>query len=255
MESSERARLHPCVAHRGWSGNAPENTLAAFRIAVSEASVHTIEMDVHLSKDGIPVVIHDAKLKRTTNGKGLVRDYTAAELGRLDAGGWFHPSFAGEPVPTLEQVLTLAGGKCKLNIELKEGNNDEQLLAGKVAEVVRRFRLEPDTTITSFEQSLLVASKKAAPELRVGWITKKKLSRKMIDQLRRIGATFLSIEQSALKEESLKEAVEAGIEVMAWTVNEPWELSRLVEWKQPLQICTNYPDRWAIAVQEGRQST
>jgi glycerophosphoryl diester phosphodiesterase len=252
MTINERARLHPCVAHRGWSGNAPENTLAAFRMAADEPFVHTVEMDVHLSKDEIPVVIHDAKLKRTTNGKGRVKDYSAAELSKLDAGSWFHPSFAGETVPTLEQALSLLGGRCKLNIELKEGTNDEELLARKVAEVVRRFGLEKDTIITSFEISLLEASKRVAPELPVGWITKKKLNRKLIEKLRSMQVSFLSVEYSSLKEDNLKEAVAAGVQVMAWTVNEPSEFNRLITLQEPLLICTNYPDRWLIAAKEGR---
>ncbi|RUS48654.1 glycerophosphodiester phosphodiesterase family protein [Cohnella sp. AR92] len=255
MTNNERARLHPCVAHRGWSGNAPENTLAAFRMAAGEPFVHTVEMDVHLSKDEIPVVIHDSKLKRTTNGKGRVRDYTAAELSKLDAGSWFHPSFAGESVPTLEQVLSLLGGRCKLNIELKEGTNDEELLARKTAEVVRRLGLEKDTIITSFELSLLEASRRAAPELPVGWITKKKLNRKLIEKLRTLKISFLSVEYSSIKIDNLKEAIAAGIQVMAWTVNEPAEFDRLVTLPEPLHICTNYPDRWLIAVKEGRNET
>ncbi|THF79936.1 glycerophosphodiester phosphodiesterase [Cohnella fermenti] len=253
MPRSELARLHPCVAHRGWSGGAPENTLAAFRLALAEPAVRGVEMDVHLSKDGIPVVIHDEKLKRTTNGRGRVQDYTADELGRLDAGSWFHPSFAGESVPTLEEVLRLLGGKLKLNVELKEGTRRVELLAFKVAELVRRLGLEADTTITSFERSILETSKRVAPELRIGWITKKRLNRKLIMRLREIGASFLSVEHSSLSEAGVREAVEAGIEVMAWTVNEPRDFARLAAIRQPLLLCTNYPDRWLMAVQDGTE--
>jgi len=107
----QRMILHPCVAHRGWSGRAPENTLAAFRLATSIPQVHWIELDVHLSRDKVPVVIHDPTLKRTTGIKGRVSAYTAKQLGAMDAGSWFSPKFAQEGIPTLDQVLELVAGR------------------------------------------------------------------------------------------------------------------------------------------------
>ena len=89
------------VAHRGASGLAPENTLAAFRLAI-ELGAPAVECDVHLSADGIPVVIHDAQLDRTTNGKGPVAEQPFAALQTLDAGGWRDPRFAGERLPALD---------------------------------------------------------------------------------------------------------------------------------------------------------
>lgn len=113
-------------AHRGDSANYPENTLAAFASAI-EMGVEGIELDVHLSSDGIPMVIHDETLERTTNGAGKVADLTAAELALLDAG-------RGEIVPTLGQVLALAQGKVRVNIELKDA-----AATAKVASLVKEF--------------------------------------------------------------------------------------------------------------------
>src|SRR5215204_6586712 len=100
--------LHPgqgyrtlVVAHRGASAEAPENTLAAFRLAL-EQGAPAVECDVHLSADGSPVVIHDETVDRTTNGKGAVAALTRAALRGLDAGSWHGPGFAWEPIPTLE---------------------------------------------------------------------------------------------------------------------------------------------------------
>jgi glycerophosphoryl diester phosphodiesterase len=87
-------------AHRGASKNAPENTMAAFAAAV-ELGVDGLELDIHLSRDGIPVVIHDESLERTTNGRGFVSDASLVQLQQLDAGAWFSPEFTGEPLPTL----------------------------------------------------------------------------------------------------------------------------------------------------------
>src|SRR5690554_7738935 len=107
------------VAHRGWSGAAPENTMAAFRLAMLDLRISWIELDVQLSKDGVPVVIHDYKLRRTTGALGAVKDYTYEQLSKLDNGSWFSPEFSSERIPTLEQVLKEAKGRIHLNIELK----------------------------------------------------------------------------------------------------------------------------------------
>ena len=106
------------VAHRGFSGAAPENTLAAFRKAI-EAGSDMIELDIQLSKDGKIVVIHDETLERTTDGQGRVADRTFPEIRKLDAGSWFGSQFSGEKIPTLQEVLELAKGKVLVNIEIK----------------------------------------------------------------------------------------------------------------------------------------
>ncbi|HEX2514267.1 MAG TPA: glycerophosphodiester phosphodiesterase family protein, partial [Chloroflexota bacterium] len=108
------------VAHRGASAEAPENTLAAFRLALQQGAP-AVECDVHLSADGYPVVIHDETVDRTTNGKGAVGGLTRAALQGLDAGSWRGPRFAGEPIPTLEETLELCAGRARLFIEIKMG--------------------------------------------------------------------------------------------------------------------------------------
>jgi glycerophosphoryl diester phosphodiesterase len=250
MIGTDRMRLHPCVAHRGWSGGAPENTLAAFRLALSEPCVHWIELDVHLSKDEVPVVIHDATLNRTTNGKGKVRDKLAYELAQLDAGGWFHPIYSGEPVPTLEQVLALVVGRSRLNIELKEGTPDTRLLVRRVVELVRAYRMDREVVITSFDPQLIAQTKQYAPGIRTGLITDRK-PKDVVRKLQKLQASFLSIDYKQVGPSLLRETAEAGIQVMAWTVNQPSDLARLAAMPEPFQICTNYPDRWLAAVKEG----
>ncbi|MBN2983175.1 MULTISPECIES: glycerophosphodiester phosphodiesterase [Cohnella] len=253
MEVSQQSYLHPCVAHRGWSGGAPENTLAAFRLAMSEPSVQWIELDVHLSKDEVPVVIHDATLNRTTNAKGKVRDKTAQELSAVDAGRWFHPIYEGEPVPALEQVLKLAAGRCRLNIELKEGGLDKDLLAKNVTELLRSYRIEQEAVITSFDPELIVAARRHLPEVCTGLIVDKR-SPRLVERLRALGADVLSIDYRRLNAALLRDAEEAGIRIMAWTVNDRRELAKLAAMPQAFQICTNYPDRWLQAVRQGADS-
>ncbi|MBB6735061.1 glycerophosphodiester phosphodiesterase [Cohnella zeiphila] len=246
---AERARLHPCVAHRGWSGGAPENTIAAFRLALSEPEVRWLELDVHLSKDEVPVVIHDGKLNRTTSGKGRVAERTAAELARTDAGSWFHPVYGEETIPTLEEVLRLACGRSHLNIELKEGPNGK-LLARRTVEMIRSHRMDADVVITSFDRRLIQEVKRVAPEIATGLILDRR-PRGLVPLLQSLQASMLSLQYDMLSESLLRETADAGIRVMVWTVNDPGALLRLTAMPQPFLICTNYPDRWLAAVKEG----
>src|SRR6185437_179332 len=110
--------LPQVIAHRGGREWAPENTMAAFRRSL-DAGVHGIELDVQRCATGELVVFHDEDLSRTTNGIGLIKDCSLAELQRLDAGSWYEKQFAGERMPLLLDVLALINGKCVLNIELK----------------------------------------------------------------------------------------------------------------------------------------
>lgn len=108
------------IAHRGSSGTAPENTMAAFRKAVS-VGADMIELDVHLSSDGEVVVIHNDSVEEKTDGRGKVADLTKRQLRALDAGAWFSPDFAGERIPLLDEVLDLARGNILVNVEIKTG--------------------------------------------------------------------------------------------------------------------------------------
>lgn len=249
LNKSTHADLHPCVAHRGFSSSAPENTLAAFKLAMSQAFVHWIELDVHLSRDDIPVVIHDGTLKRTTNGLGRVREKTAAELGRLDAGSWFHPSFASEGVPTLAEVLALTAGRCRMNVELKGDNADWELLARQAVDVIRTLQLEKDTIITSFQPEILAAVRNYYPSINIGLIVEDRPPN-LVAIMKGMGACCLSIDFRHLNASLLKETAEAGISVMAWTVNAAGDLRRLARRPEPFQLCTNYPDRWQAVMKE-----
>ena len=132
------------IAHRGFSAAAPENTLAAFRKAI-ELKPDFMECDVHRTKDGHLVVIHDPTVDRTTNGKGAVADMTLAEIRELDAGSWFSPEYAGERIPTLEEALDLARGKVKLIVEIKDEGDEDQVVAA-----VQSYGMSEEVLLTSF---------------------------------------------------------------------------------------------------------
>src|SRR5690606_9559351 len=127
------------IAHRGFSGAAPENTLAAFRKGI-EIGSDMIELDVHLSRDGELVVIHDETLERTTNGKGRVADNTLMELKDLDAGSSFAPQFSGEKIPTLIEVIELAKGRVLVNIEIKNPTHQRYSITELAEKTLREVK-------------------------------------------------------------------------------------------------------------------
>ena len=118
IKSNKNFKPSWIIGHRGYPAKYPENTLAAFEAAI-EAGAVMIELDVMLSRDRKVVVIHDATLDRTTNGKGSVADLTLAELKQLDAGSWFDAQFVGQQIPELSEVLDLVNGRAYVNIEIK----------------------------------------------------------------------------------------------------------------------------------------
>lgn len=143
------------IAHRGASSYAPENTLAAFKKAI-EFGAHAIELDVRLTKDQIPVIIHDATINRTSNGKGFVHNLTLDKLKTYDFGSHFSPEFKNERIPTLEEVLILIKNEpIKLNIELKNGPLIQKQLETNVYKLVKQYHLEDRVLFSSFDHQCL----------------------------------------------------------------------------------------------------
>lgn len=143
------------IAHRGASAYAPENTLAAFKKAI-ELKTDTIELDVRLSRDYVPVVIHDATINRTSNGKGFVHQFTVDELKTFDFGAKFSSEFADEKIPTLKEVFELIQDETiNLNIELKNGPLIQKQLETNVYELVQQYDLKDRILFSSFDHKCL----------------------------------------------------------------------------------------------------
>ncbi|AZN40248.1 glycerophosphodiester phosphodiesterase [Paenibacillus albus] len=238
--------LNPCVAHRGASGLAPENTMAAFREAMRFPFVQWIELDVQLSKDGIPVVIHDDTLRRTTRTSGKVNDYTAEQLGKMDAGGWFDKAYAGECIPTLEQVMLETIGRCRLNIELKTYGGRYPGIEKKVVDLLNKHSLQHDSVITSFDRDSLRIVRSLTADVRTGLILDAS-PWTLVQELKQLGTTFLSIGYTHVSNQLLEQMRGVGVAVMAWTVNDAPMMKRLGSMDPNLMICTNYPDRFQQA--------
>ncbi|MBW7477005.1 glycerophosphodiester phosphodiesterase [Paenibacillus oenotherae] len=242
---------NPCVAHRGASGHAPENTLAAIREALAYPYVQWIELDVQLSLDGIPVVIHDSLLNRTTNAVGRVADYTAAAMSRIDAGRWYGRRFAGEGVPLLEQVLQETKGRCRLNIELKTYGGLYPGLEQGVVQLLHDHGLQHEAVITSFDGEALRKVRQLSGDIRTGLIVDKITPAAAVTELRQLDAGLLSIGYRSVSQELMARMHGEGIAVMAWTVNHMAAMRRLAAIDPAIMICTNYPDRYGQLFKNG----
>jgi glycerophosphoryl diester phosphodiesterase len=238
-DHSARTRV---IAHRGFSGAAPENTLAAIRAAI-EAGADMAEIDVTLSSDNQVVVIHDETLDRTTNGSGEVSRFSRAELRELDAGSWFGPSFVGERIPTLDEVLTAVEGRILLNVEIKS----EAVVRGvveKVASAIREHEMAELVVVSSFSPDALRQMHEVAPEIRTAVLynTRYHEGSDAVEIVTDLGASVFNIKRQRLTRKMLRRCRENDIPVGLYTVNKPRRLRRLVK-KSIDAIFTDHPDR------------
>jgi len=232
------------IAHRGASTAAPPNTLAAFEKAV-ELGADGIEFDVHLSADGVPVVIHDSTVDGTTDGSGRVARMTLAQLKRLDAGASFDPTFAGERIPTLEEVLETMGNRLLLNIELKTVSSRDNGLERAVIAQIKRCGLDDDNRVllSSFNPLSLRRAKKIAPHIPTGLLYAPYLP----PPLRSAWLAFLAPHEARHPEHTMVNARymawarQRGYRVNTWTVDDPDEMRRLIGLGVD-SIITNVPD-------------
>jgi glycerophosphoryl diester phosphodiesterase len=217
------------IAHRGASRRAPENTLAAFRLA-AEAGADAIELDARLSADGAVVVLHDFTLDRTTNGTGPVMERTLTELKSLDAGAKFGVGFAGEPIPLLDEVLEAVGQRVLIDIELKDYENIWDLrLAKAVVRIVRHYGLERRVLISSFTPFGLRTVRRLAPEIPLAlllWADEKKWMEFAVRQLTPFEACHPHDRMTDRETIAVEHA--RGRRVNVWTVNDADRMRELL---------------------------
>lgn len=217
------------VAHRGYPKKYAENTLSSFLKAVELGFSH-LELDVHLSKDGIPVVIHDHTLDRMTNGTGRVVDYTASELQSFRVN-------EDEHIPTLEEVLRALKGKIQLNIELKQMGDYYPELEERVLEVIEEFNMLDQVVITSFDFDALERIRQLSRDVRIGLITFG-CSKAILDWSLEMGATFLSMHYAFVTEHYIQRCHDLGIQLMAWTINETSVMKKFQKYPS-VWVCTD----------------
>lgn len=228
-------------AHRGASGNFPENTIAAFKQA-ARLPVFGVEFDVHMTADGELVVIHDESINRTSNGTGYVKDLLLRELLKYDFGSWFSPDFQGETIPTLADVLDVfKSTEQKLNIELKSDIFPYEGMVEKVLDEIADRQLESRVIISSFNHSAIQAVKRLTPQIETAALFMEVLVHPL-DYLHKIPADALHILFPAAIRPSMSEVITSGMPVRTFTVNDE-KYALLLKQAGVQAIFTDYPEK------------
>ena len=228
------------IGHRGASGEAPENTLVAFRLAV-EQGADVVELDVQLTADGIPVVIHDPTVERTTDGSGLVNSLTLEQVKRLDAGRSFGALYPGARIPTLDEVLAWASGTVPLAIEIKNTPVRNPGIEEKVVEALQRHQMIEHSVVISFDHSSVLRTKEICPELAGGVLfAGSPVSPSTLASQAR--ADVLLPHWSDVGEQMMRDARAHGLAVAAWVVDSEVEMEFALSLGLDA-LGTNYPGR------------
>jgi glycerophosphoryl diester phosphodiesterase len=229
------------ISHAACGGHAPENTLAGIAAALAWGA-DAIEIDVQASADGVPVLMHDLTVDRSTNGNGAVAELFLEQLRTLDAGG--------EPVPTLAEVLAETVGGALLVIEIKQPGIEEEIAA-----VVRDCGAVNDVMVWSFFPLALESMRRVEPRLPGGLlVAPESLSRwpQMRDAAVQSGLQAVSVFFAGIDERLAGECQRSGLALYAWTVDSDREIARLIDLGID-GICTNFPDRAIALLRERRE--
>jgi len=236
-------RLPLVIGHRGASAQAPENTLASIAAAAG-SGIAWVEVDVRLTRDGVPVLLHDATVDRTTSGTGPLATHDCDRLAAFDAGRWFDPEFTDEKVPTLAEALALTGRiGLGINLELKiepdasdpaASDRARAALADAVVTAVTRAwaarlggAIRPPVLVSSFDQPLLAAVRTLAPRLPLG-LLRPSLDQGWAEAAAELDAAAVIVDEAALEPEAIRAVTETGRFLIAYTVNDPVRARRLL---------------------------
>ena len=229
------------LGHRGFSAVAPENTLAAFGAAI-QAGAEGFELDVHMTKDGELVIIHDETVDRTTDGTGWIKDLTFAEIKDLDAGTWFSVEFKGEQIPTLREVLELVREtNHTVNIELKNNLIAYPGLEEKVIREVESLGMEKRVILSSFNHVSIYNLHRLRPSMKLGILYEEPISMPWA-YAKSLGASAIHPNHIIATEEVVIRAHEYGVAVRPYTVDVEIEARRLISLGVDA-IITNVPDQ------------
>lgn len=237
------------ISHRGANKYAPQNTLPAFEKSLL-IGVDGFETDIHLTRDGVPVVCHNYTINDTSNGMGTISSYTLDELKNFDFGAYFASEFRGTRIPTLDEFLELTASSDIeiMNIELKSPKEKETDIVEKTLKAVKEHNLFDRLIISSFDSKLLVKAKKLDPRCKTGYL----YSPNSIDSpllliypvafAKKIGADALHPMDCYVNALYVKAAHKAGIKVNVWTVDSEKKIRRMINYGVD-GIITNCPDR------------
>lgn len=248
MKISTPPPLPPVTGHRGAKGHAPENTLASMRKA-AELGARWVEFDVKLTADGELILMHDDKVNRTTDGKGAVAGVTLAEIRKLDAGRWFSSDFAGEPVPTLNEVMSLLESRgMGANVEVKPcpGREAETGAATAKTLAARWLGGAAPVVISSFSSLSLAAARQAAPDVPRGLLTST-FPKDWLERMRELDCATFHMADRQFTEVRVRSIREAGYRPLVYTVNNAARGGELLSWGVE-SVITDYPERILAAI-------
>lgn len=235
------------IAHRGASGHAPENTLAAFHKA-AELGARFIETDLRLSRDLHIIAMHDATLERTTNGRGAVHDRTLAELGELDAGSWFAAEFSGERIPTLEEIFEFSR-QTDIGFYLEIKSQGTWGLDHALASALRDSSEASRAVVISFDPANLEHLLRLEATVMTGLLIEERLP-DAIERAQRVGARQLLPRGDLLTPELIEQAHCVDLQVVTWTLDVPAQM-RVAIAAGVDGIMTDYPDRLLKVLKDG----
>ena len=238
MDSDAPIRV---IAHRGFSGRAPENTLIAIRRAI-EVGADMVEIDVTMTGDGHVILLHDETLDRTTDGLGAPTDMTLDEIRRLDAGSWFAPEYAGEGVPTLDEALATVKGRILINVEIKSEAVSHGVVP-RVAAAIEEHGMIDQVVVSSFSPEALRLMKITDPTVVTASLFNKELhtGRDPLEIVQEVGSRGFNISAKRVTEAMIERCRTHGFPVAVYTVNEPGELRRLKDLGVNA-VFTDHPD-------------
>ncbi|MDR0998360.1 MAG: glycerophosphodiester phosphodiesterase [Treponema sp.] len=228
------------VAHRGYSGRYPENTMLAFKKA-AEAGADEIEMDVQLTKDGTVVITHDESVERVTGEKGWVRDFNIEELRKLDASSVFRGKYGFNPIPSLDEYLDWVKDTAIVtNIELKNSDFYYEGLEEKTIALIRKYDLEKRIVFSSFNHASLLKCKKLCPSIPCGVLVGQHIGGAGY-YVKSNGLDFYHPSMEFLSAEIVEDCKGHGVEINVWTVNNMDGLLKAEAWGIR-GLITNFPD-------------
>lgn len=213
------------LAHRGYPMKYPENTLSSYKAAYHLGFTH-LELDVHLSKDGVPVLMHDITIDRMTNGKGLVKDYTLAELRQFRVG-------ENETIPTLEEALLFAKDKMVVSVELKQQGNLYSGLEESVLQVIQETEMMSQVYVNSFDHYAVLNMRELSDDIKLG-IIQHGATPAVIPFMKDIRAKYLSIRVEYLTDEYVKVCDDAEIQIVVWPVDKEWQFKKVCRYPSVL---------------------
>lgn len=231
-------------AHRGASGQCPENTMAAFKQALKDGA-DGIEMDVHLTRDSVPVIIHDETVDRTSNGSGFVKDYTLSSIKNLSMGSWKSAKYASETIPTLEEFLDwISGTPLLINIELKNNIFSYKGMEKIVLDIVKERGLLNRTIFSSFNHESLYKLHLLNTDAETAPLLARPLMVPPWDYCRELGAKGIHPNYRHVTSQLIEELHQHQLAIRPYTVNVPNYMHLLMNWKADA-IITDQP--WMAA--------